>query len=126
MRMTLEPVNEPGERIEVSRFPFRIGRSPQCDLRISDRLVSRVHCELAVSNDDSVIVRDLHSENGTLLNGKLITRDEVVDGGVLTIGLHSFRVRKRKPFLHSLRWHQPVAAPERVSCDDGSSVVQNA
>lgn len=124
MRVTLEPVHEAGERVEVSRFPFRIGRSTDCDLRISDRLVSRRHCELTVEGD-SVVVRDLQSRNGTLLNGQAVRHGKVADGSVLTIGLHSFRLRIRRPLFQSFFRHRPAKAPSHVFRDDGSSVVRN-
>lgn len=125
MRVILEPVNDPGDRIEVSRFPFRIGRSPACELRISDRMVSRIHCELTVQ-DEAIFVRDLHSKNGTLLNGDVVTGREVKDGDVLTVGLNSFRLRNSKPLLRSLWFHRMPETPVLLSAGNGSSVIQNA
>jgi DNA-binding NtrC family response regulator len=44
-----------------------IGTHPSCDLRLSDRLVSRFHCELAVVSGQ-LLLRDLGSRNGTRLD----------------------------------------------------------
>ena len=44
-----------------------VGTHPSCDLRLSDRLVSRFHCELSVV-DGQLVLRDLGSRNGTRLD----------------------------------------------------------
>ncbi len=53
-----------------------IGRSPETDLCIDERRVSRLHCELEGS-ESGLIVRDLKSRNGTRLNGERF-RGEVI------------------------------------------------
>ena len=53
---------------------FRIGRSPQCDLIIHDENLSREHA--MVRRDPSgVMVRDLNSRNGVLVNGQHLPRN---------------------------------------------------
>ncbi|WP_153823493.1 FHA domain-containing protein [Polyangium spumosum] len=44
-----------------------VGTHPSCDLRLSDRLVSRFHCELSVAFGQ-IVLRDLNSRNGTRLD----------------------------------------------------------
>ena len=53
---------------------FKIGRGETCHLRPNSEQVSREHAEFTI-NDDSVIVRDLGSRNGTLVNGKALTAE---------------------------------------------------
>jgi serine/threonine-protein kinase len=48
---------------------LRIGRAPDNDLCLDDKLVSRRHCQLDCDGG-GVIVRDLTSRNGTFLNGQ--------------------------------------------------------
>jgi hypothetical protein len=52
-----------------------VGRADSCGLRLSDLRdppqVSRQHCELII-DPPSVLVRDLGSQNGTFLNGRMI------------------------------------------------------
>jgi len=50
-----------------------IGRLPECDLQLSDELVSKRHALIAASAD-SFAVEDLRSRNGTLVNGRRIER----------------------------------------------------
>jgi hypothetical protein len=50
---------------------FTIGRTQECDLRIADLSVSRLHARL-VRVDEGWLLRDLGSHNGTRVNGWLI------------------------------------------------------
>jgi pSer/pThr/pTyr-binding forkhead associated (FHA) protein len=50
---------------------FTIGRTHDCDLRLSDLSVSRRHAELT-RGEDGWMLADLGSHNGTRLNGWLI------------------------------------------------------
>ena len=58
-------------RIDVSRFPFTVGRSdPQCNyLCQNDGSMSRIHFQL-YKKGDSVYCSDQNSSNGTIINGK--------------------------------------------------------
>jgi pSer/pThr/pTyr-binding forkhead associated (FHA) protein len=62
-----------------------IGRSRSCDLVLRDDSVSRRHLMLTVDGDH-VLVTDLGSTNGTLLNGRWITEAEARPGDVLQLG----------------------------------------
>ena len=62
-----------------------IGRSRECDLRVSDGNASRRHAEV-VHEGDAYFVVDLGSTNGTELNGRRITREVLGDGDRITIG----------------------------------------
>lgn len=65
---------------------FVIGRDPLCHLRPHSSLVSRRHCAIACWGE-RVLVRDLKSANGTLLNNEKISQQvEVQNGDVLTVG----------------------------------------
>jgi hypothetical protein len=50
---------------------FTIGRTQDCDLRISDMSVSRRHAELT-RGEDGWLLSDLGSHNGTRINGWLV------------------------------------------------------
>ncbi|MET9557539.1 FHA domain-containing protein [Streptomyces sp. NPDC006645] len=47
----------------------RIGRSADADVPLDDPDVSRLHCSVTVADDGHVSVADLHSTNGTTLEG---------------------------------------------------------
>ncbi|AQT69292.1 Glycogen accumulation regulator GarA [Anaerohalosphaera lusitana] len=57
-----------------------IGRRQDCDLCIPLMMVSRRHCQLYIE-DDKLMVRDLGSKNGTLLNNEEIDDETQVNPG---------------------------------------------
>ena len=67
-----------------------IGRTPDNDLRIDAEFISRRHAVLLASAT-SAIVEDLNSTNGVYVNGERVTRRELREGDLLTIGETSFR-----------------------------------
>lgn len=69
-----------------------IGRREDCDFCIPLSSVSRRHCEIDLDRG-KVMIRDLKSRNGTLINGKQITESEVNAGDVLKIGPIEFIVQ---------------------------------
>lgn len=46
---------------------FSIGRDRQCDVPIADESVSRLHAELLVTSDGSLVLADCLSRNGTAI-----------------------------------------------------------
>jgi pSer/pThr/pTyr-binding forkhead associated (FHA) protein len=84
-------------RMVLDRLPVVIGRNPEADVRLDDRWVSRVHTEISEING-TLVVRDLDSRNGTLVNGQYIKEAHLLPGDRLTVGLTSFEVQyKRSP-----------------------------
>jgi len=67
-----------------------IGRTPDNDLRIDEDFISRRHAVILASAE-SAIVEDLNSTNGIFVNGVQVTRHELREGDLLTIGKTSFR-----------------------------------
>src|SRR5438876_11944743 len=63
----------------------RLGRSEQNDLPINDPTVSGFHCEIAFEQD-TVIVRDLGSTNGTFINSVPIRQAILEPGQTLRLG----------------------------------------
>ena len=71
-----------------------IGRQDDCQLRIKSSQVSRKHCEL-FEKKGLLLVKDLGSSNGTLVNGKKVQGQRVLEpGDELTIGPVQLRVAK--------------------------------
>jgi hypothetical protein len=64
---------------------FVVGRSRECDLTVTDGNASRRHAEV-VQEGDTYLVVDLGSTNGTELNGRRISREELADGDRITVG----------------------------------------
>jgi FHA domain len=66
--------------LELSDGQFAVGRNASCQLSLDDPLVSRRHAILTVSKD-GVMVEDLKSRNGVLVNGRRIERPTLVRAG---------------------------------------------
>ena len=82
----LTAAGEANESAYVLRKPVTvIGRGEEADLRLSDPGVSRRHAELR-REDDRVMVADLGSTNGTLVNGSRVDHAVLRAGDEITIG----------------------------------------
>ena len=82
-----------GERIELSHWPFVIGRDEQvANFVLSEPSVSRLQVE-CTCDEGRYFVRDLGSRNGTLLNDQLLIPYKVhpfMVGDVLAVGRAQF------------------------------------
>ncbi|MGH9044676.1 MAG: FhaA domain-containing protein [Acidimicrobiales bacterium] len=74
-----------GGRVRVEDEPLVIGRTPDCDVVLSDPNVSRRHAEIIRVND-AFFLRDLGSTNGTKLNGGPIREGYLNTGDNITVG----------------------------------------
>jgi pSer/pThr/pTyr-binding forkhead associated (FHA) protein len=75
---------EPGKTI--------IGRQEDCDLRIPLGEISRKHA-MVVLDDDTVLIRDMGSANGTYVNNQRVTEQELNAGDHIVIGPVVFTVQ---------------------------------
>ena len=72
--------------LELREGEFAVGRSAGCQLSLDDPLVSRRHAVFVVSQD-GVVIEDLQSRNGVLVNGQRITeRTSLNPGDKVIIG----------------------------------------
>ena len=69
-----------------------VGRTARADFIVEAPLVSRLHCRLTAAVSDQLVVEDLKSTNGTLVNGKPVDRSVLKTGDVLTVGRVEFRI----------------------------------
>lgn len=76
-----------GKKIPMDKPMFRIGANQDNDLVLIDDYVSRNHASLTYNNSD-LILSDLNSRNGTMLNGVLMNNraSVVLPGDVIRIG----------------------------------------
>src|SRR3954468_23266425 len=95
-----------------------IGRHDECQLRIKSSQVSRKHCEL-FEKKGLLLVKDLGSANGTLVNGQRVQGQRVLEvGDELTIGPVQFRVAKVG--------ETTTAAPTKSTSSPGDTAVSKA
>jgi pSer/pThr/pTyr-binding forkhead associated (FHA) protein len=84
-------------RIAIDRPRLTIGRRPYNDVMLDDLTVSGEHAVLHTENGGSTI-HDLHSRNGTLVNGVPVSQRMLVDGDRIEIGIYRLHyVLERAP-----------------------------
>jgi pSer/pThr/pTyr-binding forkhead associated (FHA) protein len=65
--------------------PVTLGRGTAADILIPDEAVSREHAALRIDGD-TVVVEDMDSSNGTLVNGKKVDQARLEHGDVIQLG----------------------------------------
>jgi pSer/pThr/pTyr-binding forkhead associated (FHA) protein len=81
-----------GTRFPIRRGEYILGRSPYCSIVVSNALASRQHCAVRLTSEGLVIV-DLSSRNGTLVNGKRLEGERPINAGdIIRIGSDSIEV----------------------------------
>src|ERR1700686_2166468 len=74
----------------MNKERYTIGRLPDNDIRIDNPAVSGHHSLIINILNDSFL-EDLNSTNGTYVNGKLIKKNAMQHGDVITVGHHQLR-----------------------------------
>jgi pSer/pThr/pTyr-binding forkhead associated (FHA) protein len=87
-----------GAPLDVSEGIVVVGRDRDCDVRLNEQTVSRMHCVI-VKNGDALAVRDLDSTNGTHVNGARVRRSMLAANDRLRIGFVDFLVCISAPAL---------------------------
>ncbi len=74
-----------GRQLRLRPGVVRVGKSPQCDLVLTDPAVSKLHLELSITGS-SIDVHDAGSKNGCFYRGARFTSLQVRPGAVIRIG----------------------------------------
>jgi FHA domain len=117
-----------GKVIPLVGPKFKIGRGETCHLRPNSEQVSREHAEFTLEAG-AVIVRDLGSRNGTLVNGKALTTEpcKLKDRDLVQVGPLTFAVSildapspATRPIADPVAAApaNPKASPDDISTDD--------
>jgi pSer/pThr/pTyr-binding forkhead associated (FHA) protein len=116
-----------GKVIPLVGPKFKIGRGETCHLRPISEQISREHAEFTI-DAGAVVVRDLGSRNGTLVNGKALTDAcQLKDRDLVQVGPLTFAVSIVDPPVAAVAASprpaatpaaETKASPEDISTDD--------
>lgn len=107
-----------GERKEKSLgdSEVTIGREPKNSIPVDDKEASRFHCSIK-PDDDSYVIQDLKSTNGTFVNGVKISDSQTLkNGDILKIGISEFTFEVQIPAVAESLTMRAIA---RVVWDEG-------
>jgi pSer/pThr/pTyr-binding forkhead associated (FHA) protein len=90
MRAVLIPLDG-GAPIELTKELVLLGRDEECDVRLEQKSVSKLHCVI-VKTDGVLLLRDLGSTNGTRVNGQRVRRAALLPNDILALANVKFRV----------------------------------
>ena len=94
-----------------------IGRTPDNDLQIDSKFISRHHCQI-VTQADSCLIEDLNSTNGIYVQSKRVRRYDLNDGDVVQVGQHEIMyIDERVPRMRGLSDTAETELPEKPRAD---------
>ena len=76
--------------VAVGTDRLTIGRKPENDIQVDNLAVSGLHAAVERVGED-VILEDLHSTNGTIVNGQLIQKHVLKNFDVIELGKHKLK-----------------------------------
>ena len=103
-------------RVNLNHKRTTLGRKPHNDIVLADLVVSGEHCAFNLEGLADVYVEDLHSTNGTYLNGQMVKRQKLRDHDVITVGrIHIEYLSASAPGefgqTRPCRWRAPPQLP---------------
>jgi DNA-binding NtrC family response regulator len=84
-------INCNGTEHEFPALPITIGRDQDNDLHIEDVNLSRQHCRI-LRTKEGIVVEDMHSSNGTYVNGARTQKQVLSTGDTILIGVTTITV----------------------------------
>jgi type II secretory pathway predicted ATPase ExeA len=95
-----------------------IGRTPDNDLQIDSKFISRHHCQI-VTQADSCLIEDLNSTNGIYVQSKRVRRYNLNDGDVVQVGQHEIMyIDERVPRMRNTVDTAESELPEKPPVED--------
>lgn len=105
-----------GHASTLNDFPLRgtliFGRSKACDVCFSVAHLSRRHAKI-IATKNSLTVEDLHSSNGTFVNGKRVDKARLTHGDELRFDTLAFQVHG--PLTHKEEDHDRTEIRPKIS-----------
>lgn len=99
------------ERVVTEKQRISVGRTPDNDIVLNNRGVSRKHAIIEFSNDSALII-DNESLNGTFVNNCKTTEEVLKDNDLITIG------------KFNVTYHQNAQKEDKLADLDGTMVLR--
>src|SRR5437773_9177352 len=122
MRAQLVPLDG-GAAVEVVKDLTLVGRKEDCDLRLVDKSVSKMHCVI-VKTDGLLLLRDLGSTNGTRVNGQRVRRAALMPDDELTIAGFKFRIQFGQADANKGGKAHPHEHTQRMNANDVENLLK--
>jgi hypothetical protein len=108
---------------ELHLVPGRkvIGRTPDNDLQIDSKFISRHHCQLITGSDGLSVIEDLNSTNGITVRGKRVRRHSLRDGDVVGLGQFELLYVNHGSGEHLADTHDDLRAVDANAANEESS-----
>jgi serine phosphatase RsbU (regulator of sigma subunit) len=91
----------PFTRFPLEHPPLTVGRQEPANIVLAGGTVSRRHCRFS-RDGDRMMLEDLGSTNGTLVNSKALTTPvALLDGDVVSVGAYQLRYHRRSADLNA-------------------------
>jgi predicted component of type VI protein secretion system len=84
-------VGKTTKRVVALKLPAVLGRSREADVTVAHPLISRRHCQIS-ENNGLLMLRDLASLNGTMIDGRRVESAPLLPGSEFTIGPLTFHI----------------------------------
>jgi general secretion pathway protein A len=115
---------------ELHLVPGRkvIGRTPDNDMQIDSRFISRHHCQLVTGSDGVTVIEDLNSTNGITIRDKRVRRHTLRDGDVIGVGQHEILYVDESSAAHLADTHDdlPVIDADAANEDGEDGAREDA
>lgn len=100
-QLTLFGEHAPYDRYQIDKDEIFFGRDEKkCQIILNDPEVSSIHAVLKKTLNE-IVLEDLNSSNGTILNGERINKAVLATGDEFVIGSTSFKLEVRSDLLDS-------------------------
>jgi predicted component of type VI protein secretion system len=113
---------------ELHLVPGRkvIGRTPDNDLQIDSKFVSRHHCQIITGSDGISVIEDLNSTNGIVFGGTRKRRHTLRDGDVISIGQHELLYVDESSSQHLSDTHDDLKALDADAANEDAGEDDDA
>ncbi|HNB53139.1 MAG TPA: FHA domain-containing protein, partial [Anaerolineales bacterium] len=109
LRLSWEDPITGDQREFTGTLPITIGRENSNTISLPSTTISRQHARLDVEGT-TIVIRDLGSTNGILINGRQVRQAHLTDGEIFQIGPFTFSVLLEAPLPRP----EPLTTPESL------------